>query len=517
MKYVYTFGCLFIILSVRAQSNKIAAGSNCKSTPVYSVSNSGCNNLPYVLAFEDNFDGTTLDTLKNWRVPYQGLLSGYDFGLSKQWYANTGSTPTIPFENNIEVSNGTLKLWAKREPTPIIGSYVTDWSTSPPTVASSNFEFSSGWIESKKKFQYGMYVIRCKIPKGKGFWPAFWTYGQGPTSNWNEIDAFEFWNEGSLGVPYDPSKLATDPNSNVHYIYNGQKNNCSKSNPGPDYSTGFHTFIVVYGEFLITWYIDGVFQRDFLYLEDNNTPVTCATYSAGQTYDVAKAFPRDPMNIFANFALQRGNSNDPNASSPFPSAFEIDYIRFYKQSDCLSQYHFSTPSQLNTVSIYPNFYKGSRLSFGNNFTFPSTQVADFAARDEIVISNDVIASAGSDLTFRIDNTLCTDVLKLGEADPHTIALIDIDTATYQNLEALTDIKAHFSEGALQLDIKSALVNTYQISVIDAMGKTVFYRADVDKKYGNRFPIANLAKGMYMVRLSDSQSGYQYKQKLLYEN
>ncbi len=39
------------------------------------------------------------------------------------------------------------------------------------------FDYTSGMIYSNYKFDYGMFEIKCKIPKGKGFWPAFWMAG----------------------------------------------------------------------------------------------------------------------------------------------------------------------------------------------------------------------------------------------------------------------------------------------------------------------------------------------------
>ena len=52
----------------------------------------------------------------------------------------------------------------------------------------------AGLISSTKAFSYGTFSIRCKLPKGKYLWPAFWTIGAG---TWPpEIDMFEGYSDG---------------------------------------------------------------------------------------------------------------------------------------------------------------------------------------------------------------------------------------------------------------------------------------------------------------------------------
>ena len=34
--------------------------------------------------------------------------------------------------------------------------------------------FTSARLISKKKFKYGFYEVRAKVPTGRGIWPAFW-------------------------------------------------------------------------------------------------------------------------------------------------------------------------------------------------------------------------------------------------------------------------------------------------------------------------------------------------------
>ncbi|NJN33893.1 MAG: glycoside hydrolase family 16 protein, partial [Saprospiraceae bacterium] len=113
------------------------------------------------IVFQDEFDGKKLDTDK-WQ-PQETT-----HGDESQHYKND--------EKNIFLTNGFLHLRALREPF-------------------KNYAFTSGEIFSKVEFGQGtLCEVRCKIPKGKGLWPAFWFWrGLYGDTSYQEIDVFEFW------------------------------------------------------------------------------------------------------------------------------------------------------------------------------------------------------------------------------------------------------------------------------------------------------------------------------------
>lgn len=195
----------------------------CDGINVYLTEAGQCNYDPWITVFEDHFEGNALDKSR-WVLPNQGVIRNFDHSKEKQWYANTGHSPSLPIENNVQINNGILHLISNRESTPIIGTYVVDWNTNPWTYATESFSYTSGEIDSKYKFGYGWYEIRCKIPTGKGFWPAFWIYGENSSGVNNEIDIFEFWDNNT-----------NNQNMSVHY--NGQM--CITDSYGPDYSQNF--------------------------------------------------------------------------------------------------------------------------------------------------------------------------------------------------------------------------------------------------------------------------------------
>lgn len=94
------------------------------------------------LIFEENFNGTSLDT-NTWNI----TVAGNGFGNNEdQYYVNSSK--------NIVVNNS-LKIVGLKE-------------------KHENREYTSAKLTSKQSFKYGHFEITCKIPKGKGAWPAIW-------------------------------------------------------------------------------------------------------------------------------------------------------------------------------------------------------------------------------------------------------------------------------------------------------------------------------------------------------
>ena len=115
----------------------------------------------YLLTFEDNFDGDTLDLTKWTECPEmkrQDIGGEWKHGLA-------------------QVHDGNLWLWAKQEEGKLV----------------------SGGIRSKGKFEqaYGYFESRVMFPRITGFWCAFWMMcgdvkeGDGTGKNGTEIDIIE--------------------------------------------------------------------------------------------------------------------------------------------------------------------------------------------------------------------------------------------------------------------------------------------------------------------------------------
>lgn len=135
----------FLLLTIL--TTKIVSGQVCDGQQVVLTQDGQCDYTPYVLEFEDNFDGNSLD-LSRWQIqPWgQGAL-----------YGNGGSTQEYNSLDNVEVSNGTCKITAKQETVVRRAiSYLPDnqiLSDGLPNLRTYNYTSSNIW--TKYQFGYG--------------------------------------------------------------------------------------------------------------------------------------------------------------------------------------------------------------------------------------------------------------------------------------------------------------------------------------------------------------------------
>ena len=295
----------------------ILSGNNfsfAQKQKIIAKADANCMEEKWTLEFEDNFDGNNLD-LNKWK----------NREYSQGSFENEGSSEYYTLDN-IKVENGICKIIPKKET--IIRKAVS-WKADSlilqdGKINTRQYDYTSGWIETKQYFHYGKFEIRCKIPKGKSMWPAFWMYGEKDRIN-NEIDVFEFWNPTNSFGKYTPKKLSKIHHMTIHY----NKKMSGKKYEGEDFSKDFHTFTVVWDSTKIEWFVDGQLKRTSTYYQTKRgKDVDCKDVKAGNTYYLNPIFPNEKMAILANLALQSGkNSPDENT---FNSVFEIDYIRYYK-------------------------------------------------------------------------------------------------------------------------------------------------------------------------------------------
>ena len=171
---------------------------------------------------------------------------------------------------------------------------------SPGQYAGLTFNYRSGLIASVFHQTYGWFEIRCKMPAGQGFWPAFWLLGETGTTGVNEIDIHEFigstLNTVYMTVHWGPSYATGHQSDSTSYV-------------GSDFSGDFHTFAVDWDSNRIIWYVDGLERF-------RHTGV---------------GVPQVEMYVIANFAIGGSWPGPPDSTTPFPSNYDIDYIRVYRR------------------------------------------------------------------------------------------------------------------------------------------------------------------------------------------
>ena len=226
------------------------------------------------LVFNDEFDGDTLNTSKWWAQ--SGIHND-----EAQFYT--------PRHDNVFLKNGMLYLRAIRE----------NFKDSLP--------YTSGEIFSSIEFGKGHYCeIRCKIPSGKGLWPAFW-FWRGSNENYQEIDVFEYWcadtRRFSISNHYLKYPGTLKGKSEFKWI---QPRNADGEKM--DMSGKFITYAAY-------WDDDGI--RVLV----NNRLVL----------HFKKHIPSNPFPLILNLAVEGGRGRQPDSKTVFPADFIIDYVRVYRR------------------------------------------------------------------------------------------------------------------------------------------------------------------------------------------
>ena len=225
--------------------------------------------------FREEFDGNYVD---------QSVWQVYN------WPNDSNNEQQYYHPDQVSVSNGTLNLEAEYDPF---------WS--------NGRQYNSGAVRTWQEWSYGRFEVRAKVPWGQGFWPAIWLLPR--NANWpsgGEIDIMEA--RGDL--PYRVS-------SAYHWGWdaNSRQYRSQAYESGANFQTGYHDFAVEWEVGTVRFYVDGV-QHMTVYEPDVGIPDT-------------------PKSVILNLAVGGDYSGFPDGSTPFPSTFDVDYVRVWQRSDPL--------------------------------------------------------------------------------------------------------------------------------------------------------------------------------------
>jgi beta-glucanase (GH16 family) len=493
-------------------SSRIYAQTICEGQQVVPIETfNQCNYNSWKLVFEDNFDGNNLN-LSTWELQAwaQGAL-----------YGNNGSNQEYNTLDNIEVSNGVLKIIAKEE---TVQRKAISWKPDNeiledglPNLRTYNYTSSNIW--TKSKFSYGKFEARIKIPKGKGFWPAFWTFGGNP---WNELDVFEFWNENDVFNHYDPSKLSKVHHMTAHYDFDndGNTNKCETKYNGVDFSQDFHIFTLIWEKNKIEWYVDGQLKRtDYRYYTMLGQTTGC-TINAWTQYIMNIIYPIDPMAIILNLAIQHGtddheNNKSPDNSTPFPSQMEVDWVKYYKKEPC-QDVIITDASQFPLDNQIFNVIVGENIVIDCNYIVQSGQQLDIVAQNSITLKPGFHAKAGNIFHARIDPSVCDSSLKNGIVDTTNSPIENVLKNTISvNESNLSDIKVYPNpnDGTFSIDFGHKDFRHYQIKVFDLKGGLVSSLNSLEKSFIT-LKMPDNTKGSFILYLLDIKNNDVISHKII---
>lgn len=265
---------------------------------------------------------------QEWQLVWADEFNGSGLDTSKWSYQTGTGTPLIGWGNNelqfyttrptnVDVFDGHLWIVAQRE----------------------NFggmQYTSARIRTRNKgdWRYGRIEMRAKLPTGRGLWPAFWmlptdeVFGGWPRSG--EIDIMEL-------VGHEPHRV----HGTIHFGNAWPQNQWQGSSftlPQGTFNDDFHTFWIEWEENQIRWHVDSTlyFVRVPSHLGAFNWPFN------------------ERFHIILNVAVGGNWPGSPDASTVFPQAMVVDYVRVYQRSPLSAPPIAQKPSRFSLQQNYPN-------------------------------------------------------------------------------------------------------------------------------------------------------------------
>jgi beta-glucanase (GH16 family) len=256
------------------------------------------------LTFDADFSGLKGSLFETWdSVPAVNDPAGNGSSLpgnsERQWYINHRYALTQGLKP-WRTEGGELIITADRVPPDLarfMGYSASDQPALQPQFALGTYPYYSGRLDTHGHFTqlYGYFEAECKLPAGKGLWPAFWLLPADMA--WPpEIDVFEV-----LG--HEPSRVY----QTLHWhdpAPNGDHKSAYVDTQGID-TTEWHTYGVNWRPGLVDFYIDGVARKSFI------TPA-----------DMKK-----PMYLILNLAVGGSWPGNPDADTVFPAEMRVRSVR----------------------------------------------------------------------------------------------------------------------------------------------------------------------------------------------
>ncbi len=233
------------------------------------------------LVWNDEFDQSTLDTSK-WNFQTgDGTAEGIPGWGNGEEQTYTNRT------QNLQLENGFLKITARKE-----------------SLQGKSYTSARINTQDKFSFQYGRIVVRAKLPKIAGTWPAVWMLGDNYSNvGWPRCGEIDFIEQNGQ----EKDKII----GTSHWFDEGSSNNAKYSTTldFPNLTESFQKYTLVWNEAYIRMFV-----------------------GSAKYYEIAlnDTLPFDqPFFLLINLAM--GGTLGGNINSTFlQEDFLIDYIRIYE-------------------------------------------------------------------------------------------------------------------------------------------------------------------------------------------
>ena len=372
----------------------------------------------YSLVWEDNFDGTTLDSSKWGYVDEVGV---WNTGANNELQRYRKENVTV---GNDGAGNNCLIITAKKE------SY-------------DGYQFTSGRIDTRAKFsfKYGKLVTRVKVPNlANGLWPAFWTLGVTP-NGWpacGEIDILEMGHAQGI-TNNTQNKFLTGA---LHWESSDKQADYPKAfTASENLNEDYHLFTLEWTPSYIKMYLDSIATPFFVM----NMPSADGEEFTDYLHYVI-------FNLAVGGQLP-GITTAAGITATLPASMYVDWVKLY-QKDGEGAVNINNEAVWNNFGVFDEagsyFYKAdlgfdAKIEINSAFGKPSnyevfegdTALAySLGGNDSLSVS--VNSLVNRNLSLFTKGSICF-YLKTNNSQPLTIAVNDFDGG--RSSYTLSDIEA----------------------------------------------------------------------------
>lgn len=286
--------------------------------------------------------------------------------------------------------------------------------------------YSSARLLTQGKFaaRYGRIEARLKSTNGRGLWPAFWMLGENiANAGWpacGEIDIMEI-------VGANPTRAYGTLHGPGYSGSNGISSGFTLP-ANATYDTAYHVFAIDWSPEKIVWSVDGAGYHT----------VTPASLPAGGRW----VFKDASFFLLLNLAVGGNWLGSPDASTVFPQALTVDYVRVYAQP----------PVAPVTVSGFAGTSTSATLSWTAAVNPDGSAVTGYRverATDAAFTRNLVTFTVGAVTSF-VDSTVApgtayfyrlVTLADSGASDPSASVTVSTSSASHAGASTLMNISA----------------------------------------------------------------------------
>lgn len=386
IKIIYLFGIIlcFIILGYKAYSQKDCdhwVGKEFSLSSLPSSYDGITKGWVQISDFSDEFTSPSINTSK-WNVKHNTCHS-----MSPKAYFKDD-----PY--NAKLESGKLKLKAKYE-----GGIA--FVCKPSTITEKgndkgNYFYSSGYINSVEKIQYGYLEMKCYIPENIALAPCFWLVGaHWPDTmyiEYDEIDVFEARSQESSS-----GELTESIFQNIYHDVGLES--WSYVNQIVDFNESWRgketTFAVEWLPEEVYFYVNGVITSAARYTENNSfLDDTSPKTSHFVCQDIVDQLPQK---IQISLSLSGLVSTYPDLSE----SFDVEYIRSYKLLEGYNYQYWPASFNINNSTMF-KVHKSIKL--GGDFhsaVIPENEDITIWAKEEIILDKGFTVSGNTNFAARV--------------------------------------------------------------------------------------------------------------------